>query len=142
MNFWQIAARRRLVNSRYLLDASAVLALILDEPGADRVLPLLPASAITPINLAEVVKKLREKSVPLIEVEATISDLQLPLEIGPTDFRHALQVGEFAMSGRPVGLSMGDAVCLAAAAWSGRIAVTTERRWRDAFPLAAILAIR
>jgi len=58
------------VSSRYLLDASAVLALITAEPGAGKVFPLLAASAITPVNLAEVVKQLREKSVPLDEVEA------------------------------------------------------------------------
>jgi PIN domain nuclease of toxin-antitoxin system len=130
------------VNSRYLLDASAVLALIGNEPGADRVLPLLALSAITAINLAEVVKKLRERGVPLEVVAATVSDLQLPLEGGPADLQQAIQLGELAASGRAFGLSIGDSVCLAVAGWSGLTAVTTERRWAEAMPEAKILTIR
>jgi PIN domain nuclease of toxin-antitoxin system len=134
------------VSNRYLLDASAVLALIGEEPGADRVLSLLASSAITAINLAEVVKKLGERGVPLEEVAETVSDLQIPLEAGPADLQQAIQLGELAASGRAFGLSMGDSVCLAVATWSGRIAVTTERRWvegmREVRPDARILTIR
>jgi ribonuclease VapC len=130
------------VSEIYMLDASAVLALIGNEGGAERVRPLLASSAITAINLAEVVKKLRERGVPREDVEATISDLQIPLERGPSDLPQAIQVGELAAAGRAFGLSMGDAVCLAAAAWSGRTAVTAERRWADAAPGVKILTIR
>jgi PIN domain nuclease of toxin-antitoxin system len=130
------------MSNRYLLDASAVLALIAGEPGADRVRPLMAWSAISGINLAEVVKKLREKGVPRDEVEAVVSDLQIPVESGPSDVQQAIQVGEIAANGRAFGLSMGDAVCLATAGWSGLIAVTAERRWTEAMPDAKILAIR
>jgi PIN domain nuclease of toxin-antitoxin system len=75
-------------------------------------------------------------------VEATVSDLHLPVEAGPSNVRQALLVGEAAARGRAFGLSMGDAVCLAAAAWSGRTAITTERRWKKAQPEAKILTIR
>jgi ribonuclease VapC len=134
------------VGNRYLLDASAVLALIGNEPGADRVLPLLASSTITAINLAEVVKKLRERGVPSEDLAATVSDLQIPLEPGPSDQQQAIRLGELAATGRAFGLSLGDSVCLAVAAWSGLIAVTAERRWvewmREAMPEAKILAIR
>jgi PIN domain nuclease of toxin-antitoxin system len=100
------------MSDRYLLDASAVLALIGDEPGADRVLPLLARSAITAINLAEVVKKLRERGVPLEEVAASVSDLQIPLQGVPADVQQAVQLGQLAATGRAFGLSLGDAVCL------------------------------
>lgn len=135
------------MSDRYLLDASAVLALIGDEPGADRVLPLLARSAITAINLAEVVKKLRERGVPPEEVAATVSDLQIPLEGWPTEggpagLQQAVQLGELAATGSGFGLSLGDAVCLAVAAWSGLTAVTVERRWTAAFPDAKILTFR
>ncbi len=130
------------MSSRYLLDASAILALIGGEPGAERVRPLLPRASITGVNLAEVVKKLRERGVPLQVVEEVVSDLQIPVESGPADFRQAIQVGEIAALGRAFGLSMGDAVCLAVAGWSGRTVVTAERRWKDALPEADILTIR
>jgi len=130
------------VSDRYLLDASAVLALIANEPGADRVQPLMARAAITGINMAEVVKKLREKGVPKREVEAVVSDLQIPIEPGPGNLRESIEVGDVAAMGRAFGLSMGDAVCLAVASWSGRIPVTAERRWKEAVPEAEILTIR
>jgi PIN domain nuclease of toxin-antitoxin system len=130
------------VSERYLLDASAVLALVGCEPGADRVESLLDASSITALNLAEVVKKLRERGVPASEAKAIVSDIQLPIEPGPVDSAQAIELGELAAAGRAFGLSMGDAVCLTVAGWSGRIAVTAERRWAEAAPEARILTIR
>jgi PIN domain nuclease of toxin-antitoxin system len=121
----------------YLLDASAVLALLGNEPGSDLVVSLLPDSTITALNLAEVVKKLRERGVPADEVAAIVSDIQIPIEPGPGDEEQALELGELAAAGRAFGLSMGDSVCLKVAEWSGRTAVTTERRWAEAAPRAS-----
>jgi len=119
------------MNETYLLDASAVLALIGNEPGADKVQSVLSASAITAVNLAEVAKKLRERDVAPEDIRATVSDLRLPLQPGPADQEQAIKLGELACAGRAFGLSMGDAICLAVAAWSGRTAVTTDRRWSE-----------
>jgi ribonuclease VapC len=130
------------VTDRYLLDASAVLALMGGEPGAERVSSLLASSTITAINLAEVVKKIRERGVPSDEVAAILSDLEIPLEPGPADAQQAIRLGELASAGRAFGLSLGDSVCLMAAALSGRIAVTAEGRWAEAMPDAKILTIR
>lgn len=133
------------MSNGYLLDSSAVLALLGNEPGADRVVPLLPDSAITTINLAEVVKKLRERSVSVEEVREIIDELQIPLEHGPLDHVQAIELGDFAALGRPAGLSMGDAVCLTVAARSGRTAVTTDRKWKDlpaTISTAKILLVR
>jgi PIN domain nuclease of toxin-antitoxin system len=130
------------VNSRYLLDASAVLALIWNEPGADRVRPLLAAAEMTAVNLVEVVKKLRERGVPKEDVDAIVSDLQIPVGGGPGNLEQAVAVGEVAAVGRPFGLSLGDSVCLAMADRSGLTAVTAERRWTEVLPGAKILVIR
>ena len=130
------------MSSRYLLDASAVLALIWNEPGADQVQPLLMAAEMTAVNLAEVVKKLRERGVPKEDVDAIVSDLQIPVGGGPGNLEQAVAVGEVAAAGRPFGLSLGDSVCLAMADWSGLTAVTAERRWTEVMPGAKILVIR
>ena len=136
------------MSNGYLLDSSTFLALIGNEPGADRLHPLLASSAITAINLAEVVKKLRERGVPRPEVEATIADIQIPIEAGPAnatgpaDAAQAIELGDLAAAVRSHGLSMGDAVCLATAARSKRTAVTTEKRWQEALPNAPILTLR
>ena len=44
--------------SRVILDASAVLALLGNEPGAELVQRMLPDSVILSVNLAEVVTRL------------------------------------------------------------------------------------
>lgn len=44
--------------SEFVLDASALLALIHGEPGAERVLSVLDQAAISSVNLAEVVSRL------------------------------------------------------------------------------------
>jgi PIN domain nuclease of toxin-antitoxin system len=92
---------------------------------------LLSASAITPINLAEVAKKLRERDVPGEDIRATVSDLRLPVELGPASQEQAIELGELACARRTLGLSIGDAICLAVAGWWGRTAVTTNRRWSE-----------
>ena len=43
-----------------VLDASALLALLLAEPGAARVAALLPDATVSAVNLSEVVAKLAE----------------------------------------------------------------------------------
>jgi PIN domain nuclease of toxin-antitoxin system len=131
---------------RWLLDASAVLALIGREPGAEIVVPILSRSAITAVNLAEVVKKLREQGYRSEEAKATVMALRIPLERGPVDFQQAIQLGDLAFLGRTYGLSMGDSMCLLVAGWSGRTAVTAERRWKEipseSLPGVKILTIR
>lgn len=50
--------------SKYVLDASAVLALLDAEPGADKVAAVLMDAAIGTVNLAEVHTKLADEGVP------------------------------------------------------------------------------
>ena len=53
---------------RYLLDASALLAVIFQEPGADRVLEVIDDSEIHAVNLAEVMRKMVAVGMPPGEV--------------------------------------------------------------------------
>ena len=53
------------MSSKVVLDASALLCLLNDEPGADRVVDVLTRSIIGTVNLAEVVSKLRDRGLPL-----------------------------------------------------------------------------
>ena len=47
-----------------VLDSSAVLAVILEEPGADSVEALLPGAKVSAVNLGEVAAKLRDLGMP------------------------------------------------------------------------------
>jgi ribonuclease VapC len=56
-----------------VLDASAVLALIHNEPGADRVADALAGGVLATINLAEVVGKLVDAQVDATRVRSLLT---------------------------------------------------------------------
>ena len=111
----------------YMLDASALLALMLGEAGAERVQAALPHAAVSAVNLSEVVAKLQERGVPDDVVTDSIAELDLP--VVPFDHDQAMRAGRLRMATRAIGLSLGDRACLAAAGATGRIALTTDRAW-------------
>jgi ribonuclease VapC len=113
-----------------LLDASALLALVLDERGADRIEALLESSAIHAVNFAEVIAKLLQKGIPADEAGQVAEELALDVY---EDFGslQAVSCGELHASTRPLGLGLGDCVCLTVAAWRGMTAVTCDRKWLD-----------
>ena len=57
------------MSNKIVLDASALLCLLNDEPGAERVAEILPRSLIGAANYAEVVSKQRERGLSLDEVK-------------------------------------------------------------------------
>lgn len=112
-----------------MLDASALLALLLGEAGADAVHAILPRARISAVNLSEVVAKLQERGVP----EGVIIDslAELDLDVIPFDQPQAIRAGLLRQATRPDGLSLGDRACLASAATAGATAITTDRAWGD-----------
>lgn len=113
--------------SDFVLDASAVLALIHREPGEARVGELLGRSAISTVNLAEVHGKLIQRGAPDEVAWAAIQ--RLDLEIVTFDTAQAHAVGSMLPPTRHLGLSLGDRACLALAQQRGVPAVTTDRNW-------------
>ena len=115
------------MSERYVLDASAVLCLIRAEPGAEVVKAALPDSAISTVNLAEVIAKM----VDLGMDEALIAQVLDPLNLRavPFDAAQARASGMLRRTTRAHGLSLGDRACLAFAAHSGATALTTDRAW-------------
>jgi PIN domain nuclease of toxin-antitoxin system len=112
-----------------VLDASALLAFLQDEPGGQTVEELLGTSAISSVNWSEVIQKALEKKTP---VESLREELEsLGLEIMPFTAELAEKTAYLRAETRPFGLSLGDRACLALADDLGRPAVTTDRIWRD-----------
>jgi len=101
------------VSNRIVLDASALLCLLNDEPGADRVAEVLTRSLIGATNLAEVVSKLRERGLSLDEVKEALGGLHL--DVRPLTPGQAMLIGDLRPATRPLGLSLGDRACLALA---------------------------
>lgn len=114
--------------SKCVLDASAVLAMVHLEPGADRIArAVADGAAISAVNLSEVVAKLSEGGIPDSDIHEALDPLGL--EVIPLDAELAYQVGLLRIATRQAGLSLGDRSCLAIAQHLRLPALTTDRSW-------------
>ena len=111
----------------HVLDASALLCLFFDEPGAKKVEAVLAGARIGTANLAEVIAKLVDRGVDGEAIAAEIAELDL--EVVPLDRAQAEAAGLLRSATRGAGLSLGDRCCLALADALGATAVTTDRAW-------------
>ena len=110
-----------------VLDASALLALLLGEPGADRVKAALDGSLMSVVNLAEVVSHYAKLGVARQDIEALLRPL--PIRMVPLDAALSYDAGMLRPITLEGGLSLGDRCCLALARREGLPALTAERRW-------------
>ena len=119
-----------------VLDASALLALLLDEPGGEVVKPVLDGSMIGAVNLAEVVSHYAKFGATHAQISTMLQPL--PFTVLPADAALSYVAGML----RPVtlkgGLSLGDRYCLALAKREGVPAMTAERRWPDIAAAAGV----
>ena len=126
--------------SELVLDASALLALMRAEEGADRVAAVLDHAVIGAVNLAEVISKLVREEIAIRIVREWIDALEL--DVRPFDRELAYAAGELLPATRAQGLSLGDRACLALARALGAAALTTDRAWRSLDVGVAIEVIR
>ena len=110
-----------------VLDASAVLAYVNGEPGAEVVAAVIGDALISAVNLAEAVTKLVERGGTLEQA----SEVLALAELDVIDFNRALavQAGGLIAATRAKGLSLGDRACLALAARENLPAITADRVW-------------
>src|SRR5271168_2734054 len=111
-----------------VLDASAILAYLVDEPGSRAVEKVLDEAGASAVNIAEVASKLAERGAPADEIRRTIQ--ALGIEVIPCDETIAYQIGDLRRSTKAQGLSLGDRACLATAIHLQVRAITADRGWR------------
>lgn len=119
-----------------VLDSSALLALILDEPGAQIVQAELAASVICTVNLSEVVAYAARNGVAEADIHRLLDPM--PFERTPFDDALAYAAGLLAPVTRPAGLSLGDRACLALAARLGAPVLTADRAWTSVAKAAGV----
>lgn len=127
--------------SSVVLDASALLALLNQEPGAEKLTPeLLSGAVISTVNLAEVHSKLVARGLRQDEAwEATMTPIG---EAVPFDMGHARLAGDLLAKTRPLGLSLGDRACLALGLALKLPIYTADRSWKKLKVGARIRVIR
>lgn len=121
-----------------VLDASAAIAWIRGEPGADVVEPLLEGSLISAINWAEVLQKARYHGLDSVETGDLLDTRGV--EVLSATKGDATIAARFWEPGTP--LSLADRFCLALAYRLDARAVTAERLWPGLGTGAEILLIR
>ena len=118
------------MSREYLLDASALLAVIFDEPGADQIRNIFDECRIHSVNLAEVMRKMVYLGMPVDEVIAGFAELHLEV-ITEVSWQEATEIARLGPEAKRLGLSLGDCLCLVVAAKAGLVVVTADRRWSD-----------
>lgn len=113
----------------FVLDASAILAVLNDEEGAETVIDALSAAntVVSAVNYSEVVAKLSAGGMPPDAVDAVIN--ALGLSIVPFDAQTAKGAGQLSPLTGKAGLSFGDRACLALSKQTGIPALTADKAW-------------
>lgn len=116
--------------NRIVLDASALLAVLNAEAGAEHLTPELLGSAVSStVNLAEVQTKLVKRGInPDDAWEAVLSLIR---ESAPFTEGQARIAGDLVAQTGPLGLSLGDRACLAVGISLGTTIYTADRSWKN-----------
>lgn len=112
--------------SSYVLDASAILALLNNEPGADVVQSALTDATcfMSVVNWSEVARKLVARGLAVEPVAQTLEGLGLEFK----DFNYSQAVAAARLEAPA--LSLGDRACLALAQSLGVVALTVDQIWQ------------
>lgn len=114
---------------RAVLDASAILAALFREPGADVVEAYYEEGVVSSVNLSEVAAKLSERGMPSAEARELLSGLGLAVR--PFDEELAYIAGALRDATRSSGLSLGDRACLALGLAEAVPVVTVDTLWAE-----------
>jgi ribonuclease VapC len=111
--------------SNYVLDASAVLALLNNETGAERVQAVLEDETcfISVVNWSEVARKLVNKGKDVEPIARSLQAVGLEFR----SFDYGLAVATAQITAPP--LSLGDRACLSLAATLDAIALSADQIW-------------
>ena len=113
--------------SDVVLDASAVLALLREEPGGDMVAAHIGWAAISAVNLQEVIKELLQEGATVEAARPVLDELALVLH--PHDEAAAYAAAALYPATRKHGRGLGDCSCMALGLALGLPMLTANREW-------------
>lgn len=112
-----------------VLDASAVLAVYFDEPGADRVRAALPGALLSSVNYTEVIGKCLDRGEAFDVILHKLAAMGTVVVV--YDAQLARRAGELRPLTRRLGMSLADRACLALAERERLPALTADRTWKS-----------
>ncbi len=119
-----------------VLDASAVLAVILNEPGSDMVVASFSEVHISTVNLSEVYAKLLERDVALTLIVAAVAAMDLRIRtFDPDQMVHSALLRPQT---KAFGLSFADRACAALAQSCNCSVLTSDTRFAATGPALGI----
>lgn len=110
-----------------VFDASAILALLRDEPGGDTVAQYIGDGLISAVNLQDVIKGLLRRDVPIDAALAMLDALHL--EVRPHGRDDAIAAAKLYPVTKEFGSGLGDRTCMALAIAEGLPVVTADQQW-------------
>jgi len=113
--------------SRIVLDSSAILAFLQQEPGADVITKLLHRAMASAVNVAEVQSKLIRDGMPAEEAKIAVERCLSTIE--PFDSELASVAAALILPTQKLGLSLGDRACLALGLAMKAPVYTADRAW-------------
>lgn len=115
----------------YVMDASALLALMQGERGGDVVNELIVEQecVASSVNIVEVGTRLVDKGLAPAHLARTLKELDV--QTIDFDLEQALLIASLRATTRQAGLSLGDRACLALAQLMKGTAVTADSAWSD-----------
>lgn len=120
--------------SQPTLDASALLALLQNEPGAEIVEDAITDGAtISTVNLAEALSTMARKGADPATALATMAERGViggAITVEPFTVADAVEAARLRPLTAKAGLSLGDRSCLALARRLGTPALTADQPWR------------
>ncbi len=119
-----------------VVDASAVMALMLGEPGADIVIDAVRGSLMSAVNVSECCARGVERGAKAQDVLSIIQGFDV--QVVPFDLVHALETAELREPTRSLGASLGDRACMALGRRHGLAILTGDRRLAGVDPSLGI----
>lgn len=110
-----------------VFDASAILALLRDEPGAEVVERYIGDGLISAVNLQEVIKELLRREVSIEAALEMLDALHLEIRVHARD--EAIGAASLYRATRQNGSGLGDRTCMALAMAEGIPALTADQAW-------------
>ncbi|HWJ37532.1 MAG TPA: type II toxin-antitoxin system VapC family toxin [Sphingomicrobium sp.] len=114
--------------TEFVLDASALIAMLREEPGARKVADAIAGACMNVFNYAEVVSYFTHAGMDEGDIDAMLDPL--PVQLIPADKDLARLAGHLRKRTSGAGLSLGDRFCLALAKQKGLPAWTAVRGWK------------